>query len=83
MASPGGPSLQLLGAEISTLAPLHYLGEINGVSRRVVGIFKPSLTRCQQNQPWKQMVMTRTHARGREPHPTGALLSWAYWTGGG
>lgn len=50
---------QVLGAEISIAPSLGCLGEINGVPRRVVGIFKSSSTQCQQKQTWKQMAMTR------------------------
>lgn len=48
-----------MGAEISTLYSLGCLEKINGFSRRVMGIFKPSLTQCQENQTWKLMAMTR------------------------
>lgn len=69
VASLGGHPVQLLGAELSTLPSVHCLGEINGVFRRVVGIFKPSLTRCQHKQTRKQMVMTREHSCRRERAP--------------
>lgn len=51
------------------LCPVHCLGEINGVFRRVVGTFKPSLTRCQHKQTRKQMVMTSEHSCRRERAP--------------
>lgn len=59
MTSLGSRPLQPLGAEVSAPPLLRCLGEVNGVSRGAVGIFKPSLTRCQQNQTWKQMAMAR------------------------